>query len=65
MEHVAAMLREQSRPAHLADLVAGAPDALQAGGRAGRCLHLDHEVDRPHVDAELEAAGRDDASQDA
>ena len=47
----------------VADVVAGAADALQtARHRAGR-LHEHDEVDRAHVDAELEAARRDDAAQ--
>ena len=57
------MLGEQHAPAHLADLVAGATDALEGAGDAGRRLDLDDEVDRAHVDAELEAAGRDDAGE--
>ena len=65
VQHVAAVLGEQRGPAHLADLVAGAADALQAGGGARRRLDLDHEVDGAHVDAELEAARGDDAAQDA
>ena len=65
VQDVAAVLGEQRGAAHLADLVPGAADALQAGCRARRRLDLDHEVDRAHVDAELEAAGRDDAAQDA
>ena len=65
VQHVAAMLGEQRRAADLADLVAGASDALQAGRRARRSLDLDHEVDRTHVDAELEAAGGHDAAEDA
>ena len=50
---------------HLADLVAGAADALEGAGDAGRRLDLDDQVDRAHVDAELEAAGRDHAGQPA
>ena len=50
---------------HGADLVAGAADPLQAAGHARRGLDLDDEVDRAHVDAELEAARRDDGGQPA
>ena len=32
----------------------GPADALQAGGDGLRGLHLDDEIDRSHVDAELE-----------
>ena len=49
--------------ARLADRVAGAADALQPARHRARRLDLDHEVDRAHVDAELERAGGDDAAQ--
>ena len=39
---------------HRTDLVAGAPHPLQPAATR-RCLDLDHEVDRAHVDAEFEA----------
>ena len=59
-EEVAAVLREDLARARLADLVAGPPDPLQpARHRSGR-LDQHHEIDRAHVDAELEAAGGDD-----
>jgi hypothetical protein len=45
--------------------VTGPPDPLQGAGDAGRRLDLDHQVDRTHVDAELEAAGRHDAGEAA
>ena len=62
---VAAVLGEQHPARDLADVVAGAADALQgARDRRGR-LDLDDQVDRTHVDAELEAAGRDHAGQPA
>jgi hypothetical protein len=44
-----------------ADLVAGAADALQPAGHRRRRLDLDDQVDRAHVDAELEAGGGDHA----
>ena len=63
LEQVAAILREEDAARRLADLVAGPADALEAtGDRAGR-LDLDDEVDRSHVDAELERRGRDDRGQ--
>ena len=65
VQHVAAMLREQRRPAHFADLVAGPPDPLQPRRGARRRLDLDDEVDGAHVDAEFEARRGDDAAQDA
>ncbi len=59
------MLREEGGTADLAHLVPGSADALQPGGGRRRGLDLDHEVDRAHVDAELETARRDDAAQHA
>ena len=46
-----------------ADAVAGAADALQAAGDRRRRLDLNHQVDRAHVDAELERRGRDQRAQ--
>ena len=37
--------------------MAGPADALQAAGHRGRCLHLDHQVDGPHVDTQFQARG--------
>ena len=48
-----------------ADLVAGPADPLQAAGDRRRALDLDDEVDRAHVDAELEAARRDERREAA
>ena len=48
-----------------ADLVAGPADPLQAAGDARRALDLDDEVDRAHVDAELEAGRRDERREAA
>ena len=62
-EKVGPELGEDPAPRHLAHAVARAPDALQAGGdRLGR-LHLDHQVHRPHVDAQLERRGGHQAGQ--
>ena len=49
--------------ARLADGVPGAADALQAAAHRTWRLDLDDEIDRAHVDAELEAASGDDAAQ--
>ena len=65
LEQVAAVLREDLAAAGLADLVAGAPDALQPARDRARRLDLHHEVDRAHVDAELERGRRDDRPQRA
>ena len=63
LEQVAPELREDLAAARLADLMARAADALQAArDRAGR-LDLHDQVDRAHVDAELEAARRHDRAQ--
>ena len=43
-----------------ADLVAGPADPLEPAGDARRALDLDDEVDRAHVDPELEAGRRDE-----
>ena len=65
LEQVAAVLREDLAAARLAHLVAGAADALQAARDRARRLHLDHQVDGAHVDAELERGRGDDRPQPA
>ena len=60
LEQVAAELREDLAPARLADLVAGPADPLEPAGDRARRLHLHDEVDRAHVDPELEGRRRDD-----
>ena len=63
LEQVGAELGEDAAAADVADRVAGAADPLQpACHRLGR-LDLDHEVDRAHVDPELERRGRHQARQ--
>ena len=51
--------------ARRADLVAGPADPLQPAGDAGRALDLDDEIDRAHVDPELEAGRGDERGQPA
>ena len=63
LEQVGAELREDPPAADVADRVAGAADPLQAARDRLRRLDLDHEVDRAHVDPELERRGRDEARQ--
>ena len=63
LEQVAAVLRVERALARLADRVTGATDALQPAADRARRLDLDDEVDRAHVDAQLEAAGGDDGAQ--
>ena len=48
-----------------ADVVAGAPDALQPARHRARRLDLHHQIDRAHVDAELERGRRGDRAQPA
>ena len=64
-DEVGAVFGEQHAAGDLAHLVAGASDALQAAGHRRRGLHLDHQIDGPHVDAEFEAGGRDDRLEPA
>jgi hypothetical protein len=56
LDEVAPVLGEDLAAARVADVVAGPADALQAARDRARRLDLDDEVDRPHVDAELEGA---------
>ena len=51
--------------ARAADVVAGAADALQPARDRARRLDLQHEIDRAHVDAELERRRRGDRAQPA
>ena len=48
---------------HAADPVVGAADALQAGGHGQRRRDLDNQIDRPHIDAQFQAARGDHAAQ--
>ena len=63
LEQVGAELGEDPALGDVADAVPGAADALQAARDGLRRLDLQHEVDGAHVDAELEAARRDEARQ--
>ena len=62
-DQVAAILRHDDAPARLIDRVAGASDALHAACDRRWRFNLDDEIDRPHVDPELEG-GRSDQSTD-
>jgi len=44
-------------------LVARAADPLQRAPHGGRRLHLDHQVDGPHVDAQFQRRGGDEGRQ--
>ena len=61
LEQVGAELGEDAALRGRAELVPGAADPLQAARDRLRALDLDHEVDRAHVDPELEARRRDEA----
>jgi hypothetical protein len=55
--------REDDPPRDAVALVVGAPHALQERGDAARGVELADELDRPHVDAELQRRGRDEGAQ--
>jgi hypothetical protein len=59
-EQIGAELREDPSLRHGAKLVTGTADALQAACDRLRRLDLDDEIDRAHVDAELERRGGDE-----
>ena len=65
LEQVAPVLREDHSFRRGVHLVAGPADPLEAAGDRGRRLDLDHQVDRAHVDPQLEAGGGDDRRQAA
>ena len=63
LEQVGAELGEDAAARDLAQRVAGAADPLQAAADRLRRLDLDHQVDRPHVDPQLQGRGRHQAGQ--
>ena len=65
LQEVAAVLGEDDAAAHLVHLVPGPTDPLQPAGDRRRRLHLDHQVDRAHVDAQLQRGGRHQRGQAA
>ena len=65
LQQVAAELREDPADAGPADVVPRAADPLQPARDRARRLDLEHEIDRAHVDAELERRGRGDRAQPA
>ena len=64
-DEIAAELRHDDAAAGGADGVTGAADALHAARDRRRRLDLHDEIDRAHVDAELERRGRDQAADGA
>ena len=65
LEQVSAVLGEDDSARGRIDLVSGPPDPLQPSGDRRRRFDLDHQVDRAHVDAQLEARGGHDRRQAA
>ena len=63
LHQVAAVLGEDHPGGHRADLVPGPAHPLQPRGHGRRRLDLDHQVDRAHVDPELQAGGGDHGGQ--
>ena len=63
LQQVAAVLGEDDAARRLADLVAGTAHPLQPAGHRQRRLDLDDEVDRAHVDAQLQRRGGHDGRQ--
>ena len=54
LDQIAAVLGEHHATRHRADLVAGPADPLQTRGHRRWRLYLDDQIDRTHVDAQLE-----------
>ena len=65
LEQVAPPLGEEPAAGRLADGVPRAADPLQAGRHRLRRLDLHHQVDRAHVDPQLERGGGDQRRQHA
>ena len=63
LEQVGAELGEDPALGDGAELVSGAADPLDPPGHGLRRFDLDHEVDRAHVDPQLERRGGDDAGK--
>ena len=59
-DEIAPELRKDDPLADGTRMVPGTPDALQAARHRRRRFDLHHEIDRAHVDAELERRGRDE-----
>jgi len=53
-EEIAAIFWKDDSRADGTDLMRRAPDSLHAAGDRRRRLDLNHEIDRTHVDAQLE-----------
>jgi hypothetical protein len=64
-DEIAAELREDHPFADRTDVMSSAPDALQAARDRRRRFDLDDEIDRAHVDPELQRRGGDERPQHA
>ena len=64
-DEIGSVLGKQHSLGDLADLVTRAADALQTAGHRRRRLDLDHQIDRAHVDTQLQAGRRDHGLQPA
>ena len=53
-QEIAAIFRKDDPVAHRVHLVRGPADALHAAGNRRRRLDLDHQIDRSHVDSQLQ-----------
>ena len=62
-DQVGAVFGKKHALGDFADLMAGPADALQTAGHRRRGLDLDHQIDRAHVDAQLQAGRGDDGAQ--
>ena len=63
VEEIARMRGKQRSPAGVADVVAGAPDALHRRSEGRRRLHQHHFVQVADIDSHLQRIGRDDGLQ--
>ena len=64
-DEIASKLRHDHALADGVSLMAAAADALQAAGDRGWRLDLHNQVDRSHVDAQLERRGGDEGAERA
>jgi hypothetical protein len=64
-EQIAPVLGKEHAARYAAHLVPRAPEPLQAARHARRRLDLQHQIDRAHVDAQLQRRGGDDALERA
>src|SRR5207244_6638721 len=63
LEQLVALGGDDLAPGHAGEQVARAADPLECGGDVARRLDLDDQIDRAHVDAELERGRGDQRAQ--